>query len=270
MVNSTGNVTPAPPASDEFVQSLARGLTVIRAFDEHHPKLTLTEVAQRSNLARAAARRFLLTLETLGYVRFDGREFELTGLVLELGYAFLSSQPLSQLAIPALDSLSSKTGESSSIAVLDAQDIVYVARMHRRSIMQVNIHVGTRFPAIATSMGRVLLANLPDAELEKFIRTCNIPKLTTRTKTDRGQLLKEIRLVREQGWALVDQELELGLRSIAVPITNERGQVVAALNSSMQVQSSDDTDETAKLVKKLVPLMQATATSLRHVATPQR
>ena len=153
----------APAASDQYVQSLARGLAVIRAFDTDHPKMTLTEVAARTDLTRATARRFLHTLVELGYVRTDGKIFALTAKVLQLGYAYLSGLSLPQLAQPHLEELSLQLGESTSAAVLEGTDIAYIARVATRRIMTVGITVGTRFPAYATSMGRVLLAALPPA-----------------------------------------------------------------------------------------------------------
>ena len=159
----------APAASDQYVQSLARGLAVIRAFDTDHPMMTLTEVAARTDLTRATARRFLHTLVELGYVRTDGKIFALTAKVLQLGYAYLSGLSLPQLAQPHLEELSLKLGESTSAAVLDGTDIAYIARVATRRIMTVGITVGTRFPAYATSMGRVLLAALPPAELEDYL-----------------------------------------------------------------------------------------------------
>ena len=159
----------APAASDQYVQSLARGLAVIRAFDTDHPKMTLTEVAARTDLTRATARRFLYTLVELGYVRTDGKIFALTAKVLQLGYAYLSGLSLPQLAQPHLEELSLQLGESTSAAVLEGTDIAYIARVSTRRIMTVGITVGTRFPAYATSMGRVLLAALPPAQLQDYL-----------------------------------------------------------------------------------------------------
>ena len=163
MTDAPAAARTAPQASDQYVQSLARGLAVIRAFDTDHPVMTLTEVAARTGLTRATARRFLHTLVELDYVRTDGKTFALTAKVLQLGYAYLSGLSLPQLAQPHLEELSLKLGESTSAAVLDGTDIAYIARVTTRRIMNVGITVGTRFPAYATSMGRVLLAALPPA-----------------------------------------------------------------------------------------------------------
>lgn len=223
---------PEAAASDTFVQSFARGLAVITAFDAEHPELTLSDVARRASLPRAAARRFLLTLETIGYVRSDGRTFALSPRVLELGFSYLSALSLPEIVQPNLEALSREVDESVSAAVLDETDIVYVARVPTRRIMSVRITIGTRFPAYATSMGRVLLAGLPDASLEAVLEASDLRDLTGRTLTDRSALADEVRSVREQGWSLVDGELEPGLRSIAVPLHARDGRVVAALNVS--------------------------------------
>jgi IclR family pca regulon transcriptional regulator len=191
--------------SDDFVQSLARGLSVIRAFDADHALLTLSEVARRAELPRAAARRFLRTLDVLGYVHSDGKYFRLTPRVLELGFSYLSALSLPEIAQPHLEHLSHELDESVSAAVLDGDDIVYIARVATRRIMSVGITIGTRFPAQKTSMGRVLLA-AADATVAPEVRAA--------------------------GWALVDQELEPGLRAVAAPVRDRTGHVVAAVNVS--------------------------------------
>ena len=216
----------------DFVQSLERGLTVIRAFDHEHPELTLSEVAAVTGLTRAVARRFLLTLASLGYVRSDGRFFSLTAKVLELGYAYLSSLSLPEVAEPHLEALVSEVNESSSVSVLDGHDVVYVARVPVSRIMTVSISVGTRFPAYATSMGRVLLAGLPEPDLTSYLSSVRLSPLTARTVTSVTALRGEVAKVRAQGWALVNQELEEGLRALAAPIRDRTGKVVAALNVS--------------------------------------
>jgi IclR family transcriptional regulator, pca regulon regulatory protein len=216
----------------DFVQSLERGLAVIRAFDHEHTELTLSEVAAMTGVTRAVARRFLLTLASLGYVRSDGRYFSLTAKVLELGYAYLSSQSLPEVAEPHLEDLVGEVNESSSVSVLDGPDVVYVARVPFSRIMTVSISVGTRFPAYATSMGRVLLAGLPEPSLASYLSAVRLAKLTARTVSSVAALRAELARVRSQGWALVDQELEEGLRALAVPIHDRSGKVVAAVNVS--------------------------------------
>jgi IclR family pca regulon transcriptional regulator len=243
----------------EYVQSLARGLAVIRAFDATRPELTLSEVARETGLTRAAARRFLLTLADLGYVRSDGRLFRLTPRVLDLGYAYLSSLSLPEVALPHLERLVAEVHESASACVLDPSDdgadIVYVARVPTTRIMQVAIAIGTRFPAHSTSMGRVLLAGLAPGELDAYLARAVLTGHTPRTITSGAALRAELDRVRAQGWALVDQELEEGLRSIAVPIRDGSGQVVAAANVSSH--ASRTTVESAR--DDLLPPLLATA-----------
>jgi IclR family pca regulon transcriptional regulator len=238
-----------------FVQSLERGLAVIRAFDEQHPELTLSDVARSTGLTRAAARRFLLTLCDLGYVRSDGRWFSLSPRVLELGYAFLSSLSLTDVAEPHLERLVAEVHESSSVSVLDGADIVYVARVPTSRIMTVSINVGTRFPAYATSMGRVLLAGLSDEALDTYLSEVALRPLSPRTVTSEDTLRRELAKVRRQGWALVDQELEEGLRSVAAPIRDRSAETVAAMNLS--AHASRMTIDAAR--RTLVPPLLATA-----------
>jgi IclR family pca regulon transcriptional regulator len=238
-----------------FVQSLERGLAVIRAFDEHNPELTLSDVARRTGLTRAAARRFLLTLADLGYVRTDERWFTLSPRILELGYAYLSSLSLPEVAEPHLERLVAEVHESSSVSVLDGEDIVYVARVPTARIMTVSINVGTRFPAYATSMGRVLLSTLPEAELDAYLERVELRPLSPRTVTSRDALRVALDKVREQGWALVDQELEEGLRSVAAPIRDRSGATIAAVNLS--AHASRLTIEAAR--RGMVPALLATA-----------
>ncbi|MHA7241298.1 IclR family transcriptional regulator domain-containing protein [Arthrobacter sp. TMS1-12-1] len=223
-------------AGDQYVQSLARGLAVIRSFDTEHPLMTLAEVAARTDLTRATARRFLHTLVQLGYARTDGKVFALTAKVLQLGYAYLSGLSLPQLAQPHLENLSLKLGESTSAAVLDGTDISYIARVTARRIMTIDITVGTRFPAHATSMGRVLLAHLSPSDLEVYLATAEIKPLTPKAIGAVPELLTALQTVKTQGWCLLDQELELGLMSVAAPVY-DGPKVVAAVNVSLQVQS---------------------------------
>ena len=216
----------------DYVQSLERGLAVIKAFGPERSRLTLTEVAQATGLARAVARRFLLTLAELGYVRTDGREFSLRPRVLELGYAYLSGLTLTEIAQPFVEELVATVHESSSISVLDGRDVVYVVRVPTTRIMTVTISIGTRFPAYCTSMGRVLLAGRSEEELEQYLADVELVARTRRTVTDPDDLRRTLDDVRRQGYALVKQELEDGLVSIAVPIRDRTGAVVAAMNVS--------------------------------------
>jgi IclR family pca regulon transcriptional regulator len=227
-----------PLERDPFVQSFARGLSIITCFDADNPVMTLSEIAERVNLSRAAARRFLLTLENLGYVSLDGRNFQLTAKVLDLGYGYLSSLSLPEIAQPHLEVLASKVHESASASVLDGTDIVYVARVPIRRIMSVKINIGTRMPAHATSMGRVMLAGLATPNLKAMISNLEIPKYTRNTITSKSLLLQEINKVKTQGWSINDQELEYGLRSIAVPIFNKTEEIIASINISTTAQSN--------------------------------
>ena len=219
--------------SSDFVQSLERGLAVIRAFDAEHRELTLSEVARAAGLTRAAARRFLLTLQALGYVQCAGGRFSLRPRVLELGYAYLSGLSLPEVAQPHVEALVAEVNESSSISVLDGTEIVYVARVPTRRIMSIMLSVGTRLPAYATSMGRVLLAGLPEPEREQRLACIELRRLTPYTVASLDALRNTLRTVARQGYATVDQELEEGLRSVAVPIHHPAGQVTAALNVSL-------------------------------------
>lgn len=227
------------PDGSDFVRSLERGLAVIRAFDADHPELTLSDVARATGLTRAAARRFLHTLVQLGYVRSNGRLFSLRPRILELGYAFLSASGLPEVATPHLETMAAAVHESSSMSVLDGDEVVYVARVPTSRIMTVAISVGTRFPAYATSMGRVLLAGQSDEWLDGYLASARLSPLTQRTITDAEELRVELQHVRQQGWALVDEELEEGLRAIAAPVHDTRGRVIAAVNISAPTRRGD-------------------------------
>jgi IclR family pca regulon transcriptional regulator len=215
------------------VQSLERGLAVIRAFDAEHRELALSDVARATGLTRAAARRFLLTLVKLGYVHFADGRFSLRPRVLDLGYAYLSSLSLPEVAQPHMEALVAKVNESSSISVLDDTEVVYVVRVPTRRIMSITLAVGTRLPAYATSMGRVLLAGLEPDELDERISRIELKPLTAHTVTTEAALREAIAAVRSQGFAMVDQEQEEGLRSAAVPIHAASGEVTSALNVSV-------------------------------------
>lgn len=232
-------VSPPPQPGDSYVQSFARGLEVIRSFSAQAPQQTMTEVAARSGLTRAGARRILLTLQTLGYVQSDGKLFRLTPRILDLGFAYLSSMPIWNLAEPVMEELVAQVKESCSAAVLDGIDIVYVLRVPTHKIMRNTLGVGSRLPAYCTSMGRVLLADLPDDELVKRLKASSQQPLTRHTVTGLDALLAKVHQVRKQGWCLVNQELEEGLISLAAPITNRAGRTVAALNISGQANRTN-------------------------------
>ncbi|MFJ3705655.1 MULTISPECIES: IclR family transcriptional regulator C-terminal domain-containing protein [Streptomyces] len=242
----------------EFVESLARGLTVITAFGGDGAALTLSAVARATGLSRASARRALITLEHLGYVTVDDREHRLTPRVLSLGYPPLSRTTLSRIAEPHLAGLAGRIQESASLAVLADDSVQYVARAATRRIMNVNITVGTRFPAYATSLGRVLLADLPHAALGSLLDHAELRQLAPHTLTRRSELEDVLEGVRAGGYALVDEELEAGLRSIAVPVRDRDGGAVASINVAMH--SSSRTIE--ECLEQVLPQLRLTAGSI--------
>lgn len=242
----------APVRNSDFVQSLDRGLAVIRAFGPDRERLSLSEVARATGLTRAAARRFLLTLVKLGYVRSDGREFSLRPRVLELGYAYLSGLALPEVAAPHMEELVARLHESSSISVLDGHHVVYVVRVPTKRIMTVAISVGTRFPAYATSMGRVLLATMSEEELDRYLADAVLEPFTSRTVTDPGRLREIVRDVARQGYAIVDQELEEGLRAVAAPIRGAADVGSAAINVSAHASRVSMTTLRSEILPELL------------------
>ena len=234
MANAASTLITGHKPGDAYVQSFARGLEVVRSFSTEAPRQTLTEVAGRSGLSRAGARRILLTLETLGYVHNDGKLFSLTPRILDLGFAYLSSMPIWNLAEPVMEALVAEVKESCSAAALDGTDIVYVLRVPTHKIMSISLGVGSRLPAYCTSMGRMLLSALPEADVLKCLQASELRARTKYTVTDVKELMAKVAQARKQGWSLVNQELEEGLVSMAAPITNRSGQTVAALNISGQ------------------------------------
>lgn len=244
----------SPQPGDSYVQSFARGLEVIRSFSASAPRQTLTEVAAASGLTRAGARRILLTLQTLGYVETDGKLFALTPRILDLGFAYLSSMPIWNRAEPVMDALVAQVQESCSAAVLDGTDIVYVMRVATQKIMSISLGVGSRLPAWCTSMGRLLLSELDEPTLRTRLQDSGIEALTRHTVTDVDTLIAKIAQARRQRWCLVNQELEEGLISMAAPIINRSGRMVAALNISGQANRTS-----AKVMQDsmLPPLVEA-------------
>lgn len=218
--------------SRDYVQSLARGLSVLGAFGQDHARMNLSQVAERTGLTRAAARRLLLTLQHLGYIRADGRAFFLGPKVLELGYCYLGALNLTDLTQPIVEELSRQLNESCSLAVLDGFDVVYVARVPVRRIMTVSLGIGARLPAFCASLGRVLLSQLTPAELKAWLTALKPEKFTTHTCIQKEKIRAAIDQARAQGYCYVEQELELGLCSLAVPIRDPKGRIIAALNVS--------------------------------------
>jgi IclR family transcriptional regulator, pca regulon regulatory protein len=230
----SATTTTPPRPGDSYVQSFARGLEVIRSFSAQAPRQTLSEVAARSGLTRAGARRILLTLQALGYVENDGRDFRLTARILDLGFAYLSSMPIWNLAEPVVEALVESVKESSSAAVLEGTDIVYVMRVPTHKIMKNSLGIGSRLPAHCTSLGRMLLAGLSDDEVRARLDASDLQPLTRHTLTDPATVLTRVQQARKQGWCLVNQELEEGLISLAAPLVDASGRTVAALNLSGQ------------------------------------
>lgn len=245
----------------DFVSGFARGLKVIEAFGETHQRLSITDASKLTGLDRATTRRSLLTLAELGYADYDGKFFTLTPRILRLGHAYLSATPLPVLIQPHLDQLSEKAGQSASASVLDGTEIVYVARASQRRVMSINLTPGSRLPAFCASMGRVLLAALPETEARAILACTDLKPNTPNTKTDVEELLTEFRHVREQGYAVIDQELEIGLCSIAVPVENDRGQTVAAINIGAPAAHVP----AAEMPARYLPLLRETQRALRLV-----
>ncbi len=237
--------------SRDFVGSLVHGLNVIMAFDANHAQMTLSEVAERTGMNRAGARRYLLTLAQLGFIRQDERQFRLTAKVMELGYAYLSSVPITTIAQPYLDSIRDTTGESVAVAVIDGIDVVHIVSANSTRLMSPTLTVGRRFSVVYASAGRVLLSLKPEEERDLILDKVEFAPLTDRSITSRQQLLKELAQVRRQRYALVDQEIEVGARSLAVPVFNKAGQPVAAIN----VLTSAATISKKQLVNDYLPVL---------------
>lgn len=260
---SDKSIPPELDASEQnrdFVASLAKGLAVIQSFGPGRARMTLSEVAAETELSRAGARRLLLTLETLGFVTQSGRYFELSPKVLELGFAFLGSHNFAGVVQHYLESVTRELQESCSLAVLQGQDVVYVARSaveHR--LMSISLSVGSRLPAAATSMGRVLLAWLPEEQLEALLNQIELKPFTERTITRKDTLRQTLQAVREAGYCILDQELEPSLRSMAVPVFSDRGNVVAALN----VSTNAGRISIEQLEQRFLPVLQRCAESIR-------
>jgi len=249
-------------ASDrDYVGALASGLEVLQAFDEEHPRMTLSEVATLTNMDRAKARRLLLTLHSLGFVKRTGRQFELTPKVLELGYSYQSSNQYRAVIQHYLQDITAELGESSSLAVLDGNDVVYVMRSAApQRLMAITLSVGTRLPAAYTSMGRALLAQLDATALQAFISEAELQAFTEFSVTDEAGLRHELEKVRELGFALVDQELDLGLRSVAVPVFSGSNELLGAINiSTNAARVSMDT-----LMNRYLPKLLETAAAIHR------
>jgi len=246
------------------MQSLARGLDVLRAFGGGRAQLSIGDVARVTGLSRAAARRCLYTLTTLGYATSADGRYELTPAVLSLGHGYLSSTAVARVAQPILERVSDTLHESSSLAVLDRDEIVYIARAATRRILSIGLAVGSRLPAACTSMGRVLLACADDATRARYLARVTLVKHTPRTIVDKDELATELARVRAAGHAIVDQELELGLRSLAVPVRGSNRTVIAAINVGVHAGRTDK----QTLLREFLPVLQRAAAEIEAALGP--
>ena len=251
---------------DQFVQSFARGLTVIRTFSSDASSLTITEVAERTGLTRAGARRILLTLQTLGYVHAEGRRFSLTAKILDLGYSYLSSLSFWDFAQPIVEELVASVHETSSISVLDGTDIVFVMRVPTRRLLRTQLSIGSRIPAYVHSMGRILLGSLTPEELDRYFDTAELKPLTKRTVVDPVRLRKIIEEGRRKGWIWVNGELEEGVCGISVPLIASNGKIIAAMNIPLNAGRSSE----SKAIKMYLPQLQAAAKKIQSVLQVRR
>ncbi|SFB30365.1 transcriptional regulator, IclR family [Rhizobium sp. NFR07] len=227
---------------NDMMGGLAKGLRVIEAFTAETPRLSISEAAEIAGLDRATTRRCLLTLAEHGYCAYDGKFFTVTPRVLRLGTGCLASMPLPRIVQPWLDQLSERIGQSTSVAILDGAEIVYVARAAQRKVMSIALMPGSRLPAYCTSMGRVMLAALAENQARDILQSHPLQARTVHTLSDMDAVMAELARVRAQGYAAVDQEVELGLRSVAVPVKNARGVVIAALNTGLAASPEPMTD----------------------------
>jgi IclR family pca regulon transcriptional regulator len=248
---------PREPSTD-FVEALARGLDIITAFSPTATALSVSDAAARTSLPRPTARRLLMTLEKLGYVRSSNGLYTLTTKVLELGTTYIAALGIWELARPHLEALVAQTGESSSMSQLDGSDIVYVARVPVPKIIALSVHIGTRFPAVATSMGHVLLADLSRTELIEVLDTPSQSGIIPRITPSLTKLEHELGLVRDRGWALSDERLSLGIRSVAAPVRDATGTTVAAVNVTVHAAETS----VSELKRRHLPKLLETAAEL--------
>ncbi|MCB1502051.1 MAG: helix-turn-helix domain-containing protein [Bauldia sp.] len=245
----------------DFVGSLAKGLKVLCAFNESSGRMTLTEVARLSQLPRAGARRLLLTLHALGYVRFDGKHFALSPKVLELGFSYLSSQHWLSVASPLLEALRDELDEAVSVTTLEGTEVVYVARFPVDRVMTLAMDIGSRKPAYCTAMGRVLLSALPDTKIRELLRASDMRQFTGRTLHDMKAVTAAVHEVRQQGYCLIDRELEESLVAISVPLRNYHGETIAAVN----VCGHPGTLSLADLKDRCLPALQAASLKISQI-----
>lgn len=277
MSGATGHVKPVPKGRDsaraqtgrDFIEALARGLDVIKAFRAGVPAMTLSEVAASAGLARPTARRVLITLQELGYVRSDRGAFTLTPRVLELGTSYVESLGLWEIARPHMEALVARTRESTSIAQLDGSDVVYVARVAVPKIVTLAVTVGTRFPALQTSLGKVLLAALSDDEVDEVLAQPSRSGITPVWQPGRDERIPALREVRARGWALTDEQLAPGIRSVAAPLRDGTGRVVAAMNvNAHALETSVETLTEVYLPLLLAACSEVSADFARRTTVP--
>lgn len=248
-------------AATDFIESLDRGLRVLELLGGGQQPMTLSDLGKAADLPRATARRILFTFERAGFVESDGKLFRLTPRVLVLASSYLASNHVVSVLQPALDKLSSEAQEISSMAILDGNDVVFIARASPTRIFSAGIDIGYRLPAFCTSVGRVLLSRLPDNELAAVLKAMNPAPLTPFTVTDRKTLLKTIIADRAQGYSLVDREAEPGFRSISVPVRRYDGAIIAAINMGAHV----DRVSASEMVERFLPLLRETAASVKSM-----
>lgn len=244
----------AQPLKRDLVAGLEKGLQVIEAFDQERSRLTISEVATRTGLTRAAARRYLITLAYLGYVRHEGKLFSLTPMVLRLGQSYLHSARLPRIVQPLLYRLASSVQEAVSVGILDHDQLVCVAAVSSGRLVSTTLQPGTRVPAFCTASGRMLLAYLPQVEIDRFLLQFQAEQITPYTIANKERLALELARAREKGYALVDQELELGLRTLSVPLRNFRGEVVAAMNISVHAARMTTEEMVARYLPALIKI----------------
>jgi len=247
--------------STDHIGSLAKGLKVLEAFGADTPRMTITDASAATGLDRATARRCLLTLHHEGYLDYDGKFFTITHRALRLGMGALAALPLPQIVQPWLDQLAEQIGQSCSVAILDGTEIVYLARAAQRRVMSIGLMPGSRLPAHCTSFGRVLLASLPSEQAAEIIRASDLTPRTAASLTTPEAILDQLATILEQGFAVIDQEIEVGLRSIAVPLRNSRGQTIAALNTGMAATHVS----VAAMVDEYLPHLARVQTGLMRV-----
>lgn len=245
----------------DIIASLSKGLRVLECFGAETPRLSITDVATATSLDRATARRCLLTLHHDGYADYDGKFFTLTPRALRLGMGALAALPLPQIVQPWLDQLTEQIGQSCSVSILDGAEIVYLARAAQKRVMSIGLMPGTRLPAHCTSMGRVLLAALPENEARVIVEQSDLSPRTANSLTAPDDIMKRLAEVRVKGYAVNDQEIEIGLRSIAVPLYNQQGSVIAALNTGMAATQKS----AATLVSEFLPALEKVQSGLRRV-----